>query len=199
MFDFVVGVIIAGGLLGVALLMLAENVAPPIPSELIMPLAGFAAAQGHMSFPGVVIAGTMGAVAGALLWYLVGWRVSPATLDNWVDRHGRWLTVDAEDLARARRQFARRGVAAVFVGRLIPGVRTFVSVPAGLTRMPLPTFLLWTTLGTSLWTLFLASAGYLLKAEYHLVAGWLDPITEIILIGIVALYVFRVIRMRRRK
>ncbi|HVI34334.1 DedA family protein [Phenylobacterium sp.] len=197
MFEWVVGVVVGAGLVGVALLMFGENLVPPIPSEVVMPLAGFAAAQGHLSFPGVVAAGTAGAVAGASFWYVVGRRIPEARLRAWVERHGRWLTIDTEELDRAQRAFARRGGWAVFLGRLIPGVRTFVSVPAGVVRMAWWRFLGWTALGTAVWTLFLAGAGYLLAAEYHLVERWMDPVSEVVLAGVVVLYVWRVARRRK--
>lgn len=198
MFDWILGVIVAGGLIGVAMLMLAENLAPPIPSEVIMPLAGYAAAQGLLSFPGVVGAGTAGALAGAWFWYGVGRGVRPARLRRFVERHGRWLTLDLDDLERSERLFRRRGAWAVFFGRLIPGVRTFVSVPAGLLRMPQPAFVFWTLLGTALWTFLLAGAGYLLEAQHHRVEGWLDPVGAGVLALVVGLYVWRVVRYRRR-
>lgn len=198
MFDWIVGVVVLFGLAGVLFLMFAENVFPPIPSELIMPLAGFAAAQGHLSFPGVVAAGTLGALAGAALWYWVGRRAPPQKLEAWVGRHGRWLTIDVDDLERSRRFFRRSGGWAVFVGRLVPGVRTFISVPAGLVRMPAGPFLAWSAAGTALWTLFLAGLGYLLESRYHLVERWLDPVTQILLAAAVLFYVVRVIRYRRR-
>ncbi len=194
MFDWVVAIVISGGVLGVAFLMFAENVFPPIPSEVIMPLAGFAAAQGHMSFPAVVAAGSTGALAGAVLWKLVGRQVPQRRLGTWIDRHGRWLTLERRDLARARLLFRTHGGTTVFFGRLLPGIRTFISVPAGLVRMRWGSFILWTTLGTLLWTLALAAAGYLLAAEYHRVEQWLDPITTAILVGVVAIYLWRVLR-----
>lgn len=198
MFDWILGVIVAGGLIGVAFLMLAENVAPPIPSEVIMPLAGFAAAQGMLSFPGVVVAGTAGALAGAWLWYEVGRRVKDERLRRFVARHGRWLTLDLDDLERSQRFFRERGGWAVFLGRLLPGVRTFVSVPAGLMRMPQLAFLAWSLLGTALWTFLLAAAGYLLQSQHHRVEAWLDPIAYAVTALVVALYAWRVIRFRAR-
>lgn len=199
MFDWIVGIVVAFGLAGVLLLMFAENVFPPIPSELIMPLAGFAAAQGHLSFPGVVVAGTAGALAGAALWYLVGRCVPPKRLDSLVDRYGRWLTVDRDDLERSRRFFHRHGGWAVFVGRLLPAVRTLISVPAGLTHMRATPFLIWSAVGTALWTLFLASLGYVLEARYHMVEKWIDPISTAVLAGVVLFYLVRVVRYRRAR
>ncbi|CAN7460825.1 DedA family protein [Phenylobacterium sp. LjRoot219] len=199
MFDWIVGVVVTFGLLGVLLLMFAENVVPPIPSELIMPLAGFAAAQGHFSFPAVVVAGTLGALAGATLWYWVGRAIAPERLERWVERYGRWLTIDRDDLERSRRFFLRHGGWAVFVGRLTPGVRTMVSVPAGLTHMPAAPFLAWSAAGTALWTLLLASLGYVLEARYQLVEAWLDPVSTALLVGAVAFYLARVVWFRRAR
>jgi membrane protein DedA with SNARE-associated domain len=196
MFDWIVAVVVAGGLLGVAFLMFAENVLPPVPSEVVMPLAGFAAAQGHMSFEGVIAAGTAGAVAGASGWNLVGRRLPEEKLGRLIDRHGRWLTLDRDDLRRSTDFFRRRGAAAVFLGRLVPGVRTLISVPAGVVRMPWPKFLLWTTLGTAAWTSALAAAGYLLAHEYRRVEAWLDPATLAVAGLVAALYLYRLVRRK---
>lgn len=197
MFDFILGAIVAGGLVGVLLLMFAENILPPIPSEVIMPLAGFAAAQGHLSFAGVVAAGTVGAVAGAYVWYLAGRRIPEAAFARWIDRHGHWLTLDTADLERSRAFFRRRGAVAVFAGRLIPGVRTLVSVPAGLMRMPGGVFFVATTLGTALWTALLAATGYVLEHEYRRVEAWLDPVSTAVVALLIGAYLFRALRRRR--
>jgi membrane protein DedA with SNARE-associated domain len=199
MFEWVVAIVVSGGLIGVAFLMFAENVVPPIPSEVVMPLAGFAAAQGHMSFAGVVIAGTFGAVLGASAWKAVGRAVPRERLRDWIARRGHWLTLEPEDLDKATALFERRGATMVFLGRLIPAVRTFISVPAGVARMPWPAFVFWTTLGTAIWTCALAAAGYLLAARYHLVSAWLDPATEIVLAAIVIFYLYRVARLWRAR
>lgn len=199
MFEEIVAIIAAAGLVGVALLMFAENVAPPIPSEVIMPLAGFAAAQGQLSFTGVVAAGTAGALAGATLWYWFGRRYGEARLRRLVERHGRWLTLEAEDLERSSRFFRRWGGWTVFAGRLIPGVRTFISVPAGLHRMRLAVFLAWTAVGTAIWTLFLAACGYVLEAQYRRVEAWIDPVSAAVFAAVVLAYLWRVATYGRRR
>ena len=167
MFDWITGIIGSIGALGVAALMFLENVFPPIPSELIMPLAGFVAANGGASFWVMVAAGTAGSLAGALLWYWIGARLGPERLRRLAARHGRWLTVAPDDIDRASDWFGRRGRAAVLLGRLVPTVRTFVSVPAGIAGMPLAPFVGYTLAGTLLWTALLAGAGYLLRAQVH--------------------------------
>jgi len=131
------------GYWGIGLLMFLENLFPPIPSELIMPLAGFTVAQGQMNFFLAVLAGTIGTVLGALPWYYIGHVFGRQRLTAWADRYGRWLTVTGKDIDRADRWFDRHGVKAVLLGRLIPGVRTLISLPAGISGMSLPLFLLF--------------------------------------------------------
>lgn len=196
MFDWITGFVARGGYLGVFLLMLAENIVPPIPSELIMPLAGFTAARGQLGFVAVVIAGTAGSVLGALFWYRVGRRLGAERVKRFAARHGRWLTLSPADVDRAIARFGRRGATAVFFGRLVPTVRTLISVPAGIAGMPLPAFLAWTTLGTGLWTALLAGAGYLLQGQYGLVADYLDPVSAVAVGLIAAWYLYRVVTFR---
>jgi membrane protein DedA with SNARE-associated domain len=198
MFDWITSLVQQTGYAGIALLMLAENVFPPIPSELIMPMAGFTAHQGQLSFIGVVLAGTVGSVAGALFWYYVGRWVGLTRLRRWATRHGRWLTLAPEEVDQAKDWFDRHAGLAVFVGRLAPAVRTLISVPAGMAAMPLWSFLLFSTIGTGLWTALLAGAGYLLGSQYKLVEGWLNPVSNVIFVALVLIYVYRVVTFGRR-
>ena len=198
MFDWISGVVDAMGYFGIAFLMFAENVFPPIPSELIMPLAGFNAARGDMTFIGVLLAGTIGAVAGAVLWYWIGLKVGATRIRTLAARHGRWLTVSPDEFDTAQDWFDRHGGAAVFFGRLIPTVRTFISVPAGLLPMPWARFLGYTTAGTLVWNGILTSAGYLLNSQYERVQAWLNPVSTGVVILIAAFYIWRVATYRRR-
>ena len=193
MFDWITGFVGRSGYLGVLLLMLAENVVPPIPSELIMPLAGFTAAQGQLSIGLVVLAGTAGSVLGALFWYYVGRWLGDDRLKRLAARHGRWLTIHPGDVDRANDWFGRHGGKAIFFGHFVPAVRTLISVPAGIAGMPLPSFLAWTTLGTGLWTGLLAGAGYVLQSQYRLVADYLNPVSTVLVVLIVAWYLYRVV------
>jgi membrane protein DedA with SNARE-associated domain len=192
MFDWITGLVESGGYLGIAFLMFAENIFPPIPSELIMPLAGFTAARGELSLPLAVLAGALGSLAGATIWYYVGQLLGYDRLRAASARYGRWMTVSPDDLDRAQAFFLRHSGKAVFLGRLIPAIRTLISVPAGIVRMPLAPFLAYSTIGTALWTLLLAAAGYMLEAQYELVEAWLNPVTNVILAAILVLYVYRV-------
>src|SRR5215208_6279797 len=120
MFDWITGLVDRTGYLGIALLMLAENVFPPIPSELIMPVAGFTAAWGELTMAGVVLAGTAGSLLGALLWYYVGRWAGLERLKCWAGKHGRWLTITPEEVDEAAAWFDRHCGKAVLIGRLIP-------------------------------------------------------------------------------
>lgn len=198
MADWVIGLIEQNGYAGIALLMLAENLFPPLPSELIMPFAGFLAARGDLHPALVVAAGAAGSVAGALPWYAAGRWPGCARVHRLAQRHGRWLTVTPEEVERAERWFQRRGPLVLVLGRLVPALRTVVALPAGLTTLPLPAFVAWTTLGSALWSALLTAAGYALEQQYARIAAWLDPVTAAIVVAIVATYVVRVLRWKHR-
>ena len=196
MFDWIVSLVERTGYLGVALLMLAENLFPPIPSELIMPLAGFSAARGRLDIALVVLSGTIGSVLGALAWYWLGRWLGPGRLRRFAARHGRWLTLSPAGVDRAREVFGAWGAPAVFAGRLVPAVRTLISVPAGIAGMGLGRFLVWTTLGTALWTGVLAGLGYVLEDRYQAVAAWVNPVSNLVVGALVLLYLWRVATFR---
>lgn len=193
MFDLITDLMAQLGAFGVALLMFAENIFPPIPSELIMPLAGFLAFQDKMNMTAAIVAGSAGSLLGTYLWYVGARRIGPDRVRQLVSRHGRWLTISLEDLDRASDWFERHGRVAVLLGRMIPGIRTVISVPAGLTGMRLGPFLIYSLAGTALWTCLLTGAGYALGSQYDKVGQWLNPVTNVLLIGAVAIYVWRLV------
>ncbi len=199
MFDLITSWIAAGGAFAVAALMFLENVFPPIPSELVMPLAGYNAAKGEVSPWFTLVAGLVGSVAGAWVWYELGRRLGRERLLEWIDRHGRWLTLDRDGMERALGWFERHGAAAVFLGRMIPTVRTLISVPAGLQGMGLGKFVAYTTGGSLIWVGGLYGAGYLLESQYERVESWLNPVTNVVIAGIVLIYLYRVVRGRGRR
>ncbi|WDR04411.1 DedA family protein [Devosia rhodophyticola] len=191
MSEWIISVVTDWGYVGVFLMMVLENVFPPIPSELIMPFAGFAAANGDLNVVGVVLAGTAGSIFGTLAWYyaarLLGLERFRA-LCNWF---GRFATISEQDIDSAVHWFGRYGRWAVLFGRLVPAIRTLISVPAGLAAMSLPQFLVVSTIGTALWTAFLTGAGYVLHDNYDRVEGWLDPVTTAVIVLVVVIYVYR--------
>lgn len=170
------------GYVGIVFLMFLENVFPPIPSELIMPAAGFAAARGELSIVGVIIAGGVGSVLGAVALYAVGRQMNEQRLIALTERYGKWLLLSPADIRKADDWFDRHGRKIVFFGRLIPGIRSLLSIPAGMSGMPFGQFLLYTSLGTTLWSGLLALAGYQLGNHYEVVETWLAPIGQLVLV-----------------
>lgn len=191
-------VIYSTGYAGILMLMLAENVFPPIPSEVIMPLAGFMTADGKFTFPGVVIAGTIGSVLGSLPLYYAGRVFGEERLKQQADRHGRWLTVSCGDIERAKKWFDKYGGWALLLCRLIPGVRSLISIPAGLGRMNTALFLLYTAIGMAVWTTLLASLGYFLRSNFEKVEQYLNPISYVVIGGLIIFYVYRVVTHQKR-
>ena len=185
------------GYLGIVLLMILENVFPPIPSELIMPFAGFVAARGDLNAIGVLLAGTVGSVLGTMPWYAAGRFLSVERLKGWAARHGRWLAASPDDIDRAERWFERRGERAVFLGRMVPAVRSVISAPAGITGMALPRFLLWSLAGSMLWVGALVALGVVLENQYERVGHWIDPVSKVIVAVAVVAYIWRVVTFKK--
>lgn len=198
MTDWVFRLIDATGYVGVFLLMFLETVFPPIPSEVIMPVAGLRAAQGPLALPGVIAAGSAGAMVGNFFWYLLARVIGMERFHPFIDRHGRWLTMDWGDVQKAERLFGRFGGAVVGVGRVLPTVRSVVSIPAGLLRMRLKGFLLWSTLGTVAWSSGLAIAGFLLGRRFDRIEEIVGPLSTAIIAAIVLTYGYRQLTWRRR-
>jgi membrane protein DedA with SNARE-associated domain len=196
-FDWVVGIIEQLGYVGVLALTALEHVFPPIPSEIIIPFAGFVAARGDLHIGLVVLVGSAGSLAGSTAWFLLGQRVSRRRLREWVSRYGRWLTIGVADIDRAEDWFRQRGHRAVFWGRLIPGIRTYVSLPAGATRMRPAVYFTYTSIGTVLWTSALAGAGLLLEASYQQVERVLDWLVWGLWIGLAIVLIRRYVRCWR--
>lgn len=199
MTDWIIQTISQLGYVGIFLVMLAESIFPPIPSELIIPFAGFAAANGELNFFGVLLSATVGAVVGMLPWYYAGRIFGLARVRALADRFGRVMTLNAEEIDTAVGWFHRFGPIIVLFGRLMPLIRTLISIPAGLARMPLPVFLLASTAGALIWNTILTSAGYLLHEHYEVVETVLDPLSYIVLGLVVLIYLFRVITWKPSK
>lgn len=188
-------IIAALGYPGITLVMFLENIFPPIPSEIVMPFAGFLVADnGEMTFPGIVIAGALGSVLGALVIYYVGVWADDLVIRRFIRRYGRYFTVSEQDLDRALSFFDRYGEAIVFFGRLIPIIRSLISLPAGMKRMPLRRFLLFTALGTAIWTALLSAAGVILKENWEDILTLIDSYQMVTLVVVGAAVLVLVIR-----
>jgi membrane protein DedA with SNARE-associated domain len=195
--EWVTSVIEALGYPGLTALVALESVFPPIPSEIILPLAGFLTGQGRFSFVMVMIATTLGSLLGALLLYGIGAAIGPRRVRWLVENYGRWALLTPDDLTRAESWFDRYGPIAVFTGRLVPIVRSLVSIPAGYRRMPLPHFVLLTATGSALWNGALVALGWIFGENWHVIerfVGWL----QYIVIAVAALLVLRFVLVRLR-
>lgn len=196
--DWITRALDAGGYAALALLMFVENVFPPIPSELVMPLAGFMVSQGRLTLWGAALAGTLGSVVGALGFYALGRWLGGERIRGFARRHGRWLTLSPSDIDRAEKWFERHGTWVVFLGRLVPGVRSLISIPAGVHRMRLPRFVIATTAGSLIWTTGLAWLGYRLGENFAEIGQYVGIISKAVLGAMLALYVWRALRFHAR-
>ncbi len=193
--DFVVNTVGSLGYAGIFAMMFLESSFFPFPSEVVMIPAGYLAYQGEMSIVAAVVAGTVGSLAGALFNYWLAVKVGRPLLL----RYGRWVLIKPETLERMERFFRTHGEISTFNGRLLPGIRQYISLPAGLARMPLVRFSLYTSLGAGIWVLVLALLGYFLGANQQLLHQYLREIT-IAAAGfvVVSFAVYFAIRRRRR-
>ena len=198
MTELVLDIVRQGGYFGIFFLMAIENIFPPIPSELIMGLGGIAVARGHMTLPLLVAVGTAGTVLGNWFWYLVGRKLGVERLKPFVDRHGRWLTVEWRDVEKLHRFFLKHGHWLVFVLRFMPTFRTMISLPAGMVGMPAWKFLIWTAAGSAIWNTILAGAGVILGTRFRELEEYVGPVAVASVVAMVALYLYRVATWRPR-
>jgi len=160
--------------------MFLENIIPPIPSEIIMPLGGFFVYLQKLIFFILVFWGLLGTILGSLPWYYLGRLVNQKRLSNFLDKKGKYLGISPSDLSKSKRWNDKYGVSLVFWGRLVPGIRTLISVPAGIELMPLRKFLIWTTFGSFIWVALLTYAGYLFGENYLIIETYLDQIKYVL-------------------
>ena len=201
------------GYFGVALLVVIENVFPPIPSEVVLPFAGFVAQQGASAVNatadaaqsdttviGMMIAATVGSVVGALILYFVSAAIGPERLRGFVERFGKWFGVKSSDLVRAEEWFDRRSVVAVLVGRCVPLIRSIVSIPAGFRRMKLTSFVVLTAIGSAVWNIALIGAGAVLGDQWERVGEYVGVFQWLVIAAVLVLLVrFVVSRLKKRR
>tara|TARA_Y100001978_G_scaffold67958_1_gene61113 strand:- start:11 stop:664 length:654 start_codon:yes stop_codon:yes gene_type:complete len=154
--------------------MFLENIIPPIPSEIIMPLGGYFVFQGSLNFYILIIFGSAGTLLGSFPWYFLGKALNEQRISKFLDKRGKFLGITSKDLSKSRLWFDKYGTLLVFWGRLVPGIRTLISVPAGIELMPIGTFFLWTSLGTLIWVTILTYAGYVFGENYQNISLYLD-------------------------
>ena len=175
--------------------MFLENIIPPIPSEIIMPLGGFFVYQQKLNFYFLVFWGLLGTILGSLPWYYLGRLVNEKRLSNFLDRKGKYLGISSNDLIKSKRWFEKYGVSLVFWGRLVPGIRTLISVPAGIELMPLRKFLIWTSFGSFIWVALLTYAGFLFGENYSIIETYLDQIKYVVKPILILIILYFVIKL----
>ncbi len=184
--------------LTICLAMFLENIIPPIPSEIIMPLGGFYVYQQKLNFYILVFWGLFGTILGSLPWYYLGRVVNEKRLSNFLDKKGKYFGISSNDLSRSKRWFEKYGVSLVFWGRLVPGIRTLISVPAGIELMPLRKFLIWTTLGSLIWVALLTYAGYLFGENWVIIESYVDQIKYFIKPILILIFLYFLLRLLLR-
>ena len=193
---WVASVIEALGAVGVGLLVALENLVPPIPSEIVLAMAGYLAGEGQINVVLVLIAATAGSVAGALALYWLGYALGEDRLRRWLDRIP---LVDADDLDKADRWFERHEKSAVLLGRCVPVVRSLVSIPAGANHMPLGQFTLFTAIGSGVWNAIFVGGGYALGSKWQQVerySNWFDYAIGAFFVIAIASWIIKKLRKR---
>lgn len=194
--DWIIRLVADGGYWGVAFLMFLETVFPPVPSEVIMTVAGVSSARGNMHFGGVVASGTAGAMFGNYLWFVLARRFGKERLQRFLEKHGRWFTLHWTDVERGQLLFKKHGSVIILVARMLPTFRSLISIPAGLFKMSHRRFLVFSTIGTAGWSAALAGAGYALGSQFADVEKILGPLSTAIIVLIVVGYLWRLLRWK---
>ena len=180
----------------ICLAMFLENIIPPIPSEIIMPLGGFFVYQGKLNFYILVFSGLFGTILGSIPWYYFGRIINEKRISYFINKRGKYIGITNEDIAKSRHWFDKYGVSLIFWGRLVPGIRTLISVPAGMEFMPLGKFFIWTTLGSLIWVSVLTFAGYVFGENYQLISSYVEQVKfflKPLLILVVIYFILRII------
>lgn len=197
--DWIISIMEQLGYFGIALLMFLDNVFPPIPSEIIMPSAGLAASQGQLLIVGVIIAGSFGSLLAAAVIYYIGRKISHEAIFSFVDTYGKYLFIKKEDVEKSLEWFEKYGHRIVFFGRMVPAVRSLISLPAGMSRMPFWKFMLFSALGTIIWTTFLAYIGYYFGNNTQLMDQIFSQVGYIIIAVVVVVTAYLIYRNMRKK
>lgn len=199
--DWTIQVMQAYGYPGLIFIVLVENLFPPIPSEIVLPFAGFMTAQGALTLPGTVLAATAGSILGAIALYWVGQWFGRERIYAIVDVYGRILTVTTADVQKTEDWFAKYGPLTVFFCRMVPVMRSLISIPAGLVRMPMPMFIFYTTAGSLIWNLVLIGLGAALGSAWEQVSQWVNYYQDAVIVILAALLLvglYFVIKRKRR-
>lgn len=187
------------GYIGILLLIALENIFPPIPSEVILTFGGFMTTTTNLSIVGVIAVSTIGSVVGAFVLYGIGLLLDVNRLGKIVDKWGYILRVTSKDIHKANAWFHKFGVWAIFFGRLVPLIRSLISIPAGMTHMNMGMFLLFTTIGTLIWNTILVSVGAAVGASWNDIVGYMDMYSIVVYLILILLFVILIILFIKNK
>lgn len=199
---FVIHLIQSAGYFGVFILMLLNSALVPIPSEVTMPFAGYLTQTGVFSLPLVIVIGSLGDLTGALIAYAIGYFLEETVILNLIKKYGKFILLTEHEYLKAVTMYKKYGSGITFFSRLLPGVRTFISVPAGLSEMKLVKFVLFTVLGSLLWTTILASIGYYLGAHWDSIGPIYNKFQLVIIVAFVILvgyYIYHKVKGSKKK
>lgn len=196
---FILSFITQVGYPAVLALMFLENIFPPIPSEIILPFVGYAVAQGNLNFTLALLVATAGSLLGTTAWYFVGRLVPISRLESFFLRYGGYIAIELRDFQMVMRFFQKYKMPVVLFGRLLPGIRSGISIPAGCVQMPIHSFLALSALGTLLWNTALMLAGYVVLGNFASVSQYLNPVADGIIYGLIILYLLQVVRFTVRR
>ena len=187
--DWIISVMNDFGYFGIALLIAIENIFPPIPSEVILTFGGFMTSKSEMNVWLVALSATIGSLVGALALYYIGTLVTPSRLGALIDKWGKVIRVKKQDVKKAEGWFIRKGKITVFFCRFIPIVRSLISIPAGMSRMPLGEFLIYTTLGTAIWNIVLVNLGAYLGENWETILKYMETYTlaTVVVLGVLGI------------
>jgi len=195
--DFAIKLVSDLGYQGIVLAMAAENIFPPIPSEAVMPMAGYLTTTGRFNFWLTILAGVLGSLIGAVVLYYIGVWAGNLAFRSFLDRYGRFFMTTSKELDAAEKWFEKHGEKSVLLCRMIPIVRSIISIPAGFTKMPLKKFMIFTTIGTAAWTTFLTVVGVVLGENWERIGPVMKRF-DFVVVGVFVIlggfYVFRKLR-----
>lgn len=191
LYEWIRSIILNLGYVGICFLIALENIFPPIPSEFLLPFVGFLVGQGQFNFLFVLISATIGSVLGALVFYYLGGWIGEKRFRSFIKKYGKYLLLGDKDIDKAKSWFDKHGNWAVLTGRFLPGIRSYISLPAGINKMPLVQFVILTTIGSVLWNAVLISLGWVLGSQWQKLnqyLNWLEyGVTAFVVAGILYL------------
>lgn len=197
--NWIINIMEQFGYLGIFLLIMVENLFPPIPSEVILTFGGYMTTHTNLTVIGVIMISTIGSVVGAIVLYGIGFLIDISRIEKIVEKYGRILRLTKKDVHKANDWFAKFGVWTVFFCRFIPLIRSLISLPAGMAKMNFGVFLLLTTLGTLIWNSVLVSIGAAVGDSWETIVSYMDVYSNVVYIGLVLLVVVFIVLFIRKK